>query len=738
MLHRSSRPRQRVRRRLTLGLGLVVLAGGLTIAPPPALAEEIVAVVDRAPLELTPITADAAAGTTTTTAAPAGGGLSTAALAPGRVGGSQVGVDDFRLVAVEARNPSAEPALLRVHDANGWGEWRSMSFEIDNAPDHGTAEEQRAEAHLGDRVLSEPFFVSHADGYEVSLPGDAQDAEVLVVRDQTHLVAQDATPPAGALTLPGHGRPTINMRASWTSRPPKVTPQIAPTVRMGVVHHSVSGNSYGPDDVPGELRAIQAFHMDGRGWDDIGYNFAVDRFGRIWEGRAGGINLAVVGAHALGANYEGVGVVALGDFSGMTANQSMIDAFGQIIGWKLYIHGSDAAGSAPFPLGEGAINGGKSVVMPHVVPHRVVQQTSCPGLITDQIPAIQASAAAKQVQLRSTAGFWGAVTTGVNQDGRVEGFAIGNDQQLYHNWQMPGGGWSGWRGMGGPVAGRPTIGYNADGRMEVFVIGVNNGPLLHAWQLAPNASWSGLQSEGGTMSTSAGVAVARNPDGRLEAFVIGDDDQIWNIWQIAPNSPWRGYGALGGSFPSNVSLTANRNADGRLEVFGVADGDALIHLWRSGPTDWSPVTSLDMPTFGDPAVARNKDGRLEIVGIDLGGTMWHAWQQYPNGPWSPAVVLADGFRSGTGAQLAANADGRLQAFGLGSGGDLRTIWQLRPGTDWGPTGTIGGVIAGNVGVHIGGDGRLTAMSFTPPGLTTSYAVTQTAPNGAWGGWALMG
>ena len=738
MLHRSARPARPVRRRLTLGLGLVVLAGGLSVAPLPAFAEESIAVVDRAPLELTPAADPQAPPISTESVTPGSDPAPVVDAAPTRVAAQQVGVDDFRLIAIEARNPSGAPAKVRVHTADGWGEWKELSFETDNGPDHGTEEEKRAQEHLGDRALTEPTFVSHADGYEVSLPAGSENAEAVLVREQTHLVVKDPTPAAGALTLPAHGQPTIRMRNTWTSRPPKVRPELAPTVRVAVVHHSVSSNTYGPDDVPGELRAIQAFHMDGRGWDDIGYNFAIDRFGRIWEGRAGGINLAVIGAHALGANYEGTGIVALGDFSGMTANQAMLDAYGQLIGWKLYIHGSDATGSAPFTLGEGAIRGGQTVDLPHVIGHQTVQETSCPGQIQGQLDTIRALAGQKQVQLKSTPGFWGAITTGINADGRLEGFAIGNDRMLYHNWQVPtGNGWSGWYQMGGPVAGRPTVAYNADGRMEVFVVGWNNGPLLHAWQYALNGTWSNLKSEGGTMSSSAGVAVARNPGGRLEAFVIGDDDQIWNLWQVAPNGGWNGWAPMGGSFPSNVSLTANLNADGRMQVFGVGDGNVLVTAWKLGTGGWSEVTSLEMPVFGDPSVATNKDGRLEAVGIDLNGDLWQVWQLSPNGSWSQPRILAQGFRSGAAATVAANQDGRLQAFGLGAAGDLRTIWQVGAGGTWGPTGSIGGALAGAAGIHLSGDGRLVAMSFTTPSLDRGWAVGQIAPNAVWGQWGVM-
>ncbi|MEK8227997.1 hypothetical protein NKG05_20780 [Oerskovia sp. M15] len=71
-------------------------------------------------------------------------------------------------------------------------------------------------------------------------------------------------------------------------------------MKGAVVHHTAGNNGYASSDVPTIIRGIYSYHVLSRGWPDIGYNFLVDRFGRIWEGRAGGIDRAIVGAHAAG------------------------------------------------------------------------------------------------------------------------------------------------------------------------------------------------------------------------------------------------------------------------------------------------------------------------------------------------------------------------------------------------------------------------------------------------------
>ena len=86
-------------------------------------------------------------------------------------------------------------------------------------------------------------------------------------------------------------------------------------VQMGFVHHTVTANDYTPDQSASIVLGIAKYHRDTNGWNDIGYNFLVDQYGQVFEGRAGGVDQAVIGAQAQGYNSQSTGVAVLGTFS---------------------------------------------------------------------------------------------------------------------------------------------------------------------------------------------------------------------------------------------------------------------------------------------------------------------------------------------------------------------------------------------------------------------------------------
>ena len=110
------------------------------------------------------------------------------------------------------------------------------------------------------------------------------------------------------------------------------------------VHHTVSLNDYTPEEAPQIVLAICRYHRNSNGWNDIGYNALVDKYGTLYEGRAGGLDQAVVGAQAQGFNSQTAGIANIGDNTSVGASQEALDATATYIRWKLGVHGQPLSG----------------------------------------------------------------------------------------------------------------------------------------------------------------------------------------------------------------------------------------------------------------------------------------------------------------------------------------------------------------------------------------------------------
>ena len=104
---------------------------------------------------------------------------------------------------------------------------------------------------------------------------------------------------------------------------------------MAYVHHTAGTNGYTRLQAPAIVRAIELYHVKGNGWNDIGYNALVDRFGTVYEGRAGGVDRNVVGAHAKGFNTGSFGIAVMGDFRTADPPAAAVDALVKTLAWRL-------------------------------------------------------------------------------------------------------------------------------------------------------------------------------------------------------------------------------------------------------------------------------------------------------------------------------------------------------------------------------------------------------------------
>lgn len=194
-------------------------------------------------------------------------------------------------------------------------------------------------------------------------------------------------------------QPAIITRTAWGGD--AVKPRGAPSygdVQVAFVHHTVSANDYGPQDSAGIVLAMAKYHRDTNGWNDLGYNFVVDKYGQIFEGRAGGIDQAVIGAQAQGYNSHSTGIANIGTFTDVGQSDAALDALAQLIAWKLPLHGAPVTGQIVVTSGGGDMNRYKSgtpVTLERISGHRDGDATECPGTaLYAQLPALRARAAA--------------------------------------------------------------------------------------------------------------------------------------------------------------------------------------------------------------------------------------------------------------------------------------------------------------------------------------------------------
>ncbi|MEU7602672.1 peptidoglycan recognition protein [Streptomyces sp. NPDC041003] len=152
------------------------------------------------------------------------------------------------------------------------------------------------------------------------------------------------------------------------------------TVKAAFVHHSASGNNYACKDAPAVLRSLYRYHVISSGWRDLGYNFAVDKCGTVYEGRAGGVSKAVLGAHTMGFNTNSMGIAVLGTYNSAAPPAVAVDAVARLTAWKLGLFGRDPRAKTTLTSGGGnRYPKGRNVSMNVISGHRDGFATECPG-----------------------------------------------------------------------------------------------------------------------------------------------------------------------------------------------------------------------------------------------------------------------------------------------------------------------------------------------------------------------
>ncbi len=180
------------------------------------------------------------------------------------------------------------------------------------------------------------------------------------------------------------GMPRVITRAGWGANENSrcSNPTYDDSMKATTVHHTAGSNNYTEAQAAGIVRGVYHYHAQTLGWCDVGYNAMVDKYGNIYEGRYGGLDKNVQGAHAGGFNKNTWGISMLGDYSSVQPTQAMINSVGNMLGWRHKVAGVDPKGTttltsagshyAKYPYGT-------QVKLPNIFAHRDVGNTTCPG-----------------------------------------------------------------------------------------------------------------------------------------------------------------------------------------------------------------------------------------------------------------------------------------------------------------------------------------------------------------------
>ena len=434
-------------------------------------------------------------------------------------------------------------------------------------------------------------------------------------------------------------QPNIVTRAEWGADESirKNDQKYAPIHKL-FVHHTVTEPGEDPDPAA-TVRAIYAYHVQGNGWDDIGYNFLIDGDGRVYEGRWArdyapgeeptGENLndnGVVGAHVLNHNAGSAGVALLGDFTDGQPTTAAREALIKFMAWKADRHGIDVLAKDPFTSSDGIVS-----TFPNLAGHRDAGQTACPGnQLYPLLPDVREEVSRYVTAVTGpTNGYWTATA-----DGRV--LAFGSAQSLG---SMAGTALNGSIvGMARTVSGKGYWLLGSDG--GVFSFG--------------DAKFYG--STGAIKLNKPVVGMAATPTGKGYWFVATDG----GIFSYGDATFYGSTGAMKLNKPI-VGMAATPSGRGYWLVASdggiFAFGDAKFHGSTGAMTLNKPVVSMAPNPTGTGYWLVASDGGLFAFGVPYFGSVAAAKpEKYPG------AVQMRATRTGKGYFIA-DANGGIANFG---------------------------------------------------------------------------
>ncbi|GMA39624.1 FG-GAP-like repeat-containing protein [Mobilicoccus caccae] len=529
--------------------------------------------------------------------------------------GRQAIDSDLAVIGVTWEGEKPLAVQYRTEGPEGWGTWQGVETESE-----GPADEPSAEARAG----SDPIVVTGAKAVQARIlggEGDLPHDPKLSVIDPGQAEADAATEDRADAAHAAAARPSIRSRAAWGADESirKGRPSYG-VVRGAIVHHTAGTNNYSQSQVPAIMRGIYAFHVKDRGWSDIGYNFLVDKWGRIWEGRYGGTNRAVIGAQASGFNEATMGISLMGDYRKVRPSTAAIDAMTRVIAWKASVHGFD-------PRGRFSHRGG---TYRNVSGHRDVGSTSCPGLIYNSLSTMAARAAAQRGGVGTTGG--SSQTPGTTRPPAVA--------------KPPAGGLN--------VADVMVLG--STGRM--FAVSPTGSNSISSARSIHTGNWRGYNPvlvTGDMSGDRFPDLISRLPDGRLvmhpgRGSGVGERRFIGSGWNVM----------------SHMVAPGDWNGDGRADLIGVDRRNGKMYLYRGlGGGRFASKLEIGRAWGGMRHILAvgdwNGDRRPDIVGITAAGQVY-LYRGNGRGGFLPGGRVNLGKASGYSTFVGMNGAGRILAI----------------------------------------------------------------------------
>lgn len=287
-----------------------------------------------------------------------------------------------------------DPAARFTVERRFGGSWHATGQLEHSEPgvDPNTVEGRRAAAETSGNI-SEPLWVGQADAVRVRL-ADGTASDVSLQR----IESPKASAPDGVASASSAPVPRVISRVEWGADE-NLRLQQCPegasydqNVQLAVIHHTAGNNNYSPSASASIVRGLYAYAVQTLKYCDTHYNFFIDKYGQIFEGRFGGIDKPVHAAHTTGANTNTVGIAFIGDYSTTPAPPAAIESLKALLAWKFAWHGVDPTRNVWYRTISGTDRwpAGSVHYLNSIIGHRDPGITSCPGqALYDQLQGVR-------------------------------------------------------------------------------------------------------------------------------------------------------------------------------------------------------------------------------------------------------------------------------------------------------------------------------------------------------------